>query len=248
MKLKSEKLRGPGELKSSKRERQSTNKGALRFSSLRLATAFTLCAFPFSRALAQHQPRLEFTLPALDALTKDGPTIRALAVVSDADTKGLLESGFPARLHFRVELWSAGRVFDAMRSSSEWDVFVYYDGLGKKYRVVRVEGDGESITSAGQFGSFEEMIKEVERPQRVALRAARQKNRQYYIGVVDVESMSLTDLDEVERWLRGELQPAVRGQGNPGTALGRGIRRMFVRLLGAERRNLQARSRTFVVP
>lgn len=179
-------------------------------------------------------------------MTKEGPTVRARDVVSDNETKNLLESGFPARLHFRVELWSAGRVFDALRSSAEWDLFIYYDALGKKYRVVRVEGDGESITSAGQFGSFEEMIKEVERPQHVRLRAIAQKNRQYFIAVLDVESLSLTDLDEVERWLRGDLQPAVRGDGNPGTALGRGIRRVFVRLLGAERRNLQARSRTFV--
>ena len=197
---------------------------------------------------AQRQPRLEITLPKVEALAREGPAIRALDVISDSETRNLLESGFPARLHFRVELWSAGRLFDAMRSSAEWDLFVYYDALGKKYRVVRVEGDGESITSAGQFGSFEEMVKEVERAQRMPLRARVQRNRQYYIGVLDVESMSLTDLDEVERWLRGELQPAVRGDGNPGTALGRGIRRMFVHLLGAERRNLQTRSRTFVVP
>lgn len=197
---------------------------------------------------AQRQPRLEITLPPVDALAREGPTIRALDVISDNETRNLLESGFPARLHFRVELWSAGRLFDAMRHSAEWELFVYYDALGKKYRVVRVEGDGESITSAGQFGSFGEMVKEVERAQRVPLRARAQRNRQYYIGVVDVESMSLTDLDEVELWLRGELQPAVRGNGNPGTALGRGIRRMFVHLLGAERRNLQTRSRTFVVP
>ena len=233
-------MKGAGELK----------RAHLRSATLKtfFSTILALCALASSDALAQRQPRLEFTLPAAEALTKDGPTVRALDVVSDAETKGLLESGFPARLHFRVELWSAARVFDAMRSSTEWDLFIYYDGMGKKYRVVRVEGDGQSITSAGQFGSFEEMVKEVERPQRVELRAARQKNRQYYIGVLDVESMSLTDLDEVERWLRGELQPAVRGKGNPGTALGRGIRQVFVRLLGAERRNLQARSRTFVVP
>jgi len=215
---------------------------------LRLAILLALCVLPVSSLFAQRQPRLEFTLPAPAAMAKEGPAVRALDVVSDAETRSLLESGFPARLHFRIELWSGGRVFDAMRSSTEWDLFIYYDGLGKKYRVVRVEGDGESVTSAGQFGSYEEMIKEVERPLRVPLRAAKQKSRQYYIGVLDVESMSLTDLDEVERWLRGELQPAVRGDGNPGTALGRGIRRVFVRLLGAERRNLQARSRTFVVP
>ncbi len=196
---------------------------------------------------AQRQPRLEFTLPEAAVLAKEGPQVRALDVVSDGETQNLLESGFPARLHFRVELWSAGRVFDAHRRSVEWDLFIYYDALGKRYRVVRVEGDGDRVTSAGQFTTFAEMVREVERPMRVALRANTQRSRQYYIGVLDVESMSLTDLDEVERWLRGELQPAVRGDGNPGTALGRGIRRVFVRLLGAERRNLQARSRTFVV-
>lgn len=209
-----------------------------------LVVAALLLAQPVS---AQRQPRLEFTLPEAAVLAKDGPSIRTLDVVSDGETQNLLESGFPARLHFRVELWSAGRVFDALRSSVEWDVFLYYDALGKRYRVVRVEGDGANITSAGQFATFAEMVREVERPMRVALRASVQASRQYYIGVLDVESLSLTDLDEVERWLRGELQPAVRGDGNPGTALGRGIRRVFVRLLGAERRNLQARSRTFVV-
>jgi hypothetical protein len=211
----------------------------------RAVLAALLAASPLS---AQRlQPRLEITLPPTEALAKESPSIRALDVVSDAETKGLLESGFPARLHFRVELWSAGRVFDQLRGREEWDLFIYYDALGKKYRVVRVDRDGEAITSAGQFNSFDEMVAEVERPARVPVRARPQENRQYYIGVLDVETMSLTDLDEVERWLRGQLQPAVRGDGNPGTALGRGIRRVFVRLLGAERRNLQTRSRTFLL-
>lgn len=196
---------------------------------------------------AQGQPRLEITLPSPALLAASGPSIRALDVISDRETQDLLESGFPARLSFRVELWSAGRVFDALRGRVEWEVFVYYDGLGKRYRVVRVEGGGETVTSAGQFATFAEMVREVERPAVVPLRPARQRERQYYIGLLEVESLSLTDVDEVERWLRGELQPAVRGQGNPGTALGRGLRRLFVRLLGAERKNLQARSRTFVV-
>ena len=212
----------------------------------RAVFAALLAASPLS---AQRlQPRLEITLPAVEALAKEGPSIRALDVVSDGETKGLIESGFPARLHYRVELWSAGGVFDQLRDREEWDVFIYYDALGKKYRVVRVEREGDAITSAGQFNTFDEMVAEVERASRVPVRARAQRNRQYYIGVVDVETMSLTDLDEVERWLRGELQPAVRGDRTPGTALGRGVRRMFVRLLGAERRNLQTRSRTFVIP
>ena len=193
---------------------------------------------------AQQQPRLEITLPGPAELLKEGPSVRALDVVSDAETNNLLASGFPARLHFRIELWSAGRVFDALTSRAEWDVFIYYDGLGNKYRVVRVERDGEVITSAGQFATYAEMVKEVERPMRAPVRAAKQKNRQYYIGVLDVSSLELSDLDEVQQWLRGD----VSGNGNPGTALGRSVKKLFVRLLGAERRNLQARSRTFVVP
>jgi hypothetical protein len=199
------------------------------------------------QAVHAQQPRLDIALPAPSAFARQGPSLRAMDVVSDQGTRDLLENGFPTRLHFRVELWSAGSVFDAMRDRAEWDVFVYYDALGKKYRVVRVEGEGERITSAGQFGSFDEMLREVERPMRVPIHARPQRERQYYIAVLDVESLSVTDLDEVGRWLRGEMQPAVRGDGNPGTALGRGIRRLFVRLLGAERRNLQTRSETFVV-
>jgi hypothetical protein len=211
--------------------------------------AALLAAWLWASSLqAQRQPRLEITLPAPTSLTKEGPSVRALDVVSDAETQGLLESGFPARLHFRIELWSAGRVFDALVSRTEWDLFVYYDGLNRKYRVVRVERAGEAITSAGQFATFAEMIQEAERPMRAPIRATKQRSRQYYIGVLDVASLELTDLDEVQRWLRGQMQPAVRGDGNPGTALGRGIKRVFVRLLGAERKNLQARSRTFVVP
>jgi hypothetical protein len=168
-------------------------------------------------------------------------------VVSDEGTRSLLESGFPARLTYRVELWSAGPVFDAMRGRVEWEIFVYYDALAKKYRVARVEGAGARVTSAGQFGTFEDMVREVERRAWVPLRPVPRRERQYFIAVLDVESLSVTDLDEVGRWLRGEMQPAVRGDGNPGTALGRGLRRLFVRLLGAERRNLQTRSATFVV-
>ncbi len=199
-------------------------------------------------SVSAQQPRLEITLPPPAQLTVRGPSIRAIDILADPGTRDLLQSGFPTRLHFRVELWSSGRLFDALKAQTEWDVFIYYDALGKRYRVVRVEGEGDEVTSAGQFGSFPEMVREVERPAPVPLRALRQRDRQYYIAVLEVESLSVTDLDELGRWLRGEMEPAVRGKRNAGTALGRGLRRLFVRLLGAERRNLQTRTPTFAAP
>jgi hypothetical protein len=210
------------------------------------ALSALLVASPLTLASPQ-QPRLDITLPAPDALSRDGPSVRAVDVISDDATRGLLESGFPTRLHFRVELWSSGRVFDQLRDSREWDVFVYYDALGTRYRLVRVEGAGDVVTSVGQFSAFADMVREVERASTVPLRPRPQRDRQYFIAVLDVETLSVSDLDEVGRWLRGEMQPAVSGRGNPGTALGRGLRRLFVRLLGAERRNLQARTPTFLV-
>ena len=88
---------------------------------------------------------------------------------------------------------------------------------------------------------------EVERPYRAPLPGARQVDRQYYNVVLELDALSRDDLDELELWLKGELRPAVRGDRNPGTAIGRGVRELFVRLLGAERWNLEKRSPTFRV-
>ena len=52
-----------------------------------------------------------------------------------------------------------------------------------------------------------------------------------------------TDLAEMQRWLRGEAQPAVRGKRNPGTALTNGLRTLTTRLLGGEARHYDARSK-----
>ena len=57
--------------------------------------------------------------------------------------------------------------------------------------------------------------------------------------------LSLSDLDEVERWLRGELRPAVQWKRNPAGVIGRGLRTLFVRMLGAERRHYEVRSKAF---
>jgi hypothetical protein len=69
----------------------------------------------------------------------------------------------------------------------------------------------------------------------------------YYNVALDVEMLSVSDLDEVERWLRGELRPAVRGERNPGTAVTRGVRTVVAKLLGAEKRHYEERSSRFEV-
>jgi hypothetical protein len=65
-------------------------------------------------------------------------------------------------------LWSAGRVFDALVNRAEWDLFVYYDGLNKKYRRRARRARGRSDHVGGQFATFAEMVQESERAMRRA--------------------------------------------------------------------------------
>jgi hypothetical protein len=195
-------------------------------------------------------PRLAIDLPAASdpppgggPASVVGPSIRALDILADGQTRDLLRNGFPARLHFRIELWHTGGIFNSLDGTREWDVIARYDPLSKRFRAARLIDD--DVTVLGDFEQFPALTTALATPFAVPLVPRRAGGRYYYNAVVDVEMLSLGDLDEVERWLRGELRPAVRGQRNPGGVIGRGLRTLFVRLLGAERRHYEARSKTF---
>ena len=80
----------------------------------------------------------------------------------------------------------------------------------------------------------------------LSLRPSR-RGRYYYTGALDIETLSLSDLEELERWLKGELQPAVSGDRSIPGALGQGARRLFIRVLSLPERRLEARSDRFRV-
>jgi hypothetical protein len=169
--------------------------------------------------------------------------VRATAVLSDRTIRELMDHGFSAQVHFRAELWSTAGWFDNLLRYTEWDLVVRYDPLARRYEAVRVVGD--SVTPLGTFQNFADMLAEVERPFRPAIRATPNRSSQYYNVLLSLDVLSLSDLDELRRWVRGDLTPAVRGKRNPGTALSRGARTLLSRLLGGERRTLESRSRTF---
>jgi hypothetical protein len=204
-----------------------------------LASATVLIAAPAS---AQDAPRIDLTLPAPAALLREGPTVRGTDLMNDAQLRDLVRNGFPARFSFRVELWSSGGFFNSLAASTAWDVIVRYDPLEKVYEVVRIAGN--QAVSLGKFADVEGAEGAVGRPVRAPLNAP-SRSRYYYAATLDVEVLSLSDLDELERWLRGELKPAVSGRRNPGTALTRGVRTLVVRLLGGTKRHFEAKTATF---
>ena len=192
-------------------------------------------------APAQRGARLEMTLPT----AAEAPLVRAVGIISDRRMRDLLRNGFPARLHFRVELWSESGWFNELLRSHEWDVIVQYDALSRSYRVARI---AERPDPVGTFQEFVEVEGSLAEPYRVPINPPTRRGRYYYHVTLDAETLSLSDLDEVERWLRGELRPAVRGKRNPGTALSRGLQTLFLRLLGGEQRRYEGQSRIFSIP
>lgn len=189
------------------------------------------------------RPGIEVQLPSASRLTAEGPLVRSRGTLSDPRIRELLQSGFPARLHYRVELWADGRWFDELQRTVEWDVLVQFRAVEQTFEVIQLVG--ERPLSLGAFRRVEDAEAAVARPVRVPMSAPAEDRRFYYLASLELETLSVSDLDEVERWLRGELRPAVRGDRNPGTALTRGIRSLASRLLGGDRREYTERSPSF---
>ncbi|HWZ58153.1 MAG TPA: DUF4390 domain-containing protein [Gemmatimonadaceae bacterium] len=199
-------------------------------------------------ALSQNAPRMTITLPA--PATRDttdppavGPAVAGPNVIANGQIRDLLRSGFPARLRFHLELWRKGSLFDQLLGSADWQIVVRYDPLTKRYRAARIKDN--VVTVLGDFDQPPQLDSAIAQPYIVPLPPRDRQSRYYYTGTLDVEMISLNDLDEVERWLRGELSPAVRGQRNPSGVIGRGLRGAFLKLIGAEQRHYEARTKVF---
>lgn len=196
---------------------------------------------------AQRRAPVSVLLPANGAVSAtpgaEGPRVVTARVLEDARTRELLRSGFPAQLRYRLELWREGGWFDDLERTATWDVIVAFDPGTQQYRVRR--RDGSQVEDLGSFNTIAAAQAVIERPQRVNVLPSRTGRRYYYNLVLEMESLSVTDLDQLERWLRGELEPAVRGRNNPATAVGTGVRTLVTRILGGERRSFQVRSGSF---
>jgi hypothetical protein len=187
------------------------------------------------------QPRVELRAPTA-ALPM---AVAARSVLSEKPFDELLRNGFPARVQFRAEVWTSGRWFDEIVDRVEWDVIVRYDQIDRVYEVVRRSREG--LASLGSYSRFADARAASELPFLPTLNMP--SGRQGYVSVqVDVQTLEISDLAEMQRWLQGEARPAVQGKRNPGTALTRGFRTLVTRLLGGEVRRLEARSGLIAFP
>lgn len=202
------------------------------------AIALLLLVSTSAMAAAQSRPEIDIRVTPQSF----PPLVAVRNVLEERQFDELLRNGFPARLHVRAEIWTVGRYFDDVRGRAEWDVIVQYNVMEKSYEVARVVGD--RVMPLGSYLRFADARAASELAYLPALPAPKRGQKGYVLVQAELQTLEVTDLDEVERWLRGEATPAVKGKRSPASALTRGVRTLASRILGGEVRQLEARSPT----
>jgi hypothetical protein len=165
-----------------------------------------------------------------------GPVLRGREIEHAA------RSGLPVRVRIRVELWK-DRFIDQLVDSASWNTVIAFEPIGEQFFVRSLPAAG----GARRYSSFAEARQTVESVYPLRLQP-RSTGRYYYTATVQVERLSLSDLEELERWLQGELHPAVSGQRSIPNAIGQGAKRLMLRLLDMPTRRYDTRSERFHFP
>jgi hypothetical protein len=182
--------------------------------------------------LSAQQHSLSVTADARDhhAVVRLGP------VLAGSELSEAAFAGLPIRLRVRTELWRDG-LFDDLQQTATWTAVVVYEPLRERFFV-------RPLDTTGPARSYEAARAAVEGELPVRLRPVR-TGRYYYTAVLEIETLSVSDLHELERWLQGELQPAVEGDQSIPGAIGQGAKRLLIRVLGVPNRRIDARSPQF---
>lgn len=166
------------------------------------------------------------------------PIIGSGALLRDDALADALNSGLPLRFRLRVELWE-NRFFDRLAAEQESAFALSQDPLDRAYVLTTATGERRFSTMAQAEAAIARQLRVQVRPTR--------RGRYYYLARLEVETLSLSDLEELRRWLRGEVGPAVEGRSSPENAVESGLRRVLVRVIGLPTRRMEARSGNFTV-
>ncbi len=212
---------------------------------LLLLAALALPAAPPLAAQGTDAVRLSVTLVP-DASRKSGllPEARVTGLLEDERWTSALLSGLPLRLHYRLELWrSRSSWFDAAVRSIDWDVVVRREPLLDQYSVTTVLLGRTRLQRYPDLASLGTALGVA---YRIAVRA-NDKGEYYYVANLSVSTLSDSDLDEMDRVMRGEAGAATDDNGNVGDAVGRTARRMLLRVAGLPIMRVEGRSESFDV-
>jgi hypothetical protein len=203
------------------------------------ALAFIAVLAAATPAAAQARPSAIITLPPPVARTTEGPSIALRGAFADKRSREVLASNFPARISVAVELWQSRGLFDDMLNSVSWEFVVRIDPLSNTYRVARVLGD--SLVPAGSYPTVDALAAALAQPRAAPITAPTGRRGLYYTVSATIRTLTSNDLAELQRWLSGDVRPALEGRGNPFSV----FRTIFSRMLGGDVKRFSAESGEF---
>jgi hypothetical protein len=198
------------------------------------------------RAQDANDVRLRVSLAADSTLSGSrSPIVRSENMLSGTNRwLSALRSGLPVRLHYRVEVWrSRGAWFDTFERQAEWDVLIRHEPLLDQYTLLTFVG---AARQERRYATLDALGAALAFAYQVNVRPI-EAGRYYYAASLQVSTLSDSDLDELERFLAGDLDETADQGENLGDALGRGATRFLLRLAGLPSLRLEARSQAFTV-
>ena len=171
------------------------------------------------------------------------PVVRSDNLLGDGRWLSTLRSGLPVRLHYRLEVWrSRNGWLDQLTRQVYWDVVVRHEPLLDQYTMLTIFG---SRVQERRYATLDALTAALAFAYQINV-SPTEAGGYYYTATLEVSTLSDSDLDELERFLEGDLE-GPRGREGIGDALGRGATRFLLRLAGLPRLRLEARTGRFVV-
>jgi len=171
------------------------------------------------------------------------PTVRTPNILRDPRWREAIQSSFPLRMRFRIEIWRVRTDwFDALERSFEWEVVIQYEPLTDEYSKTLIFGG--SPRGINRFLSIQELERNLESPNEVNI-VPSGVGEYYFAGTLQIRTLTDEEMEELERFLQGE--PTGERRDPAGPSLGRSARRLLLRFGGLPFQELEARSARFVV-
>jgi Domain of unknown function (DUF4390) len=153
-----------------------------------------------------------------------------------------LREGLPVRLQYRLEVWRSRQAWlDDVQRQLEWTVVVRHEPLLDQFTVTRIGPANNGITQA-RYATPAALAAALGVGYRFPI-APREQGRYYYTASLAVATLSDSDLEKLDRILKGELDPT-NGEGG---SLAERARRLILRLAGLPTLSLSASSDQFEV-
>lgn len=188
-------------------------------------------------------PRVSVVIRLYAQAEADGsrkPIVQVRDLLADPRWSQALESSFPVRLTFHLEIWrSRDGWIDEFQRATEWSTVIQHEPLQDQYRVTRIFLSGPEEFRFATRDSLDQWLRA---PNLVdAIPAG--VGTFYYNLKLSISVLSDEEMEELERFLAGEPSGPASGRGS----IGRGLRRFLLRVAGLPSEELEVRSERFRV-